>query len=99
MSRVHNGLLLLLGLALIFCAALYWRSQRDLESAQQELKAVTTANEFLKNTLSDMTLAITAKEREIDRLERAKCDEGVAQRSNGTRPPAHDATIASNRPN
>jgi hypothetical protein len=35
---------------------------------------VTKANELLKKTLGDMTVAITAKDREIDRLRDSGCD-------------------------
>jgi hypothetical protein len=45
-----------------------------LQTARRELLAVKTANEFLRKTLGDMTVAITAKDKEIDRLGHAGCD-------------------------
>jgi hypothetical protein len=37
------------------------------------LLVVTKANESLKKTLGEMTIAITAKDKEIDRLQRSAC--------------------------
>jgi hypothetical protein len=34
---------------------------------------VTKANDFLRKTLGDMTIAITTKDREIDRLRHSAC--------------------------
>ena len=74
MSRLHKGLFVILGSALIFSLAVCLKARRELQAARRELLAVTTANEFLKSTLGDMTVAISAKDREIDRLEHAGCD-------------------------
>ena len=73
MSSLHKGLILIVGLALISSSAFYLKTRRDLQAARRELLAVTTANELLKNALGDITVAITAKDREIDRLEHAGC--------------------------
>jgi hypothetical protein len=73
-SRLHKGLILILGLALIFSSAVCLKARRELQAARRELLAVTTANEFLKKTLGDMRVAIGAKDREIDRLEHVGCD-------------------------
>jgi len=72
--RLHKGIILILGLALIACLAVFWKARRDLQAARQELQEVRMANEFLKMTLGDMTVAMTAKDRAID-LERARCEE------------------------
>jgi hypothetical protein len=37
------------------------------------LQGVIVANDFLKKTLGEMTVTLTAKDREIDRLERSPC--------------------------
>ena len=74
MSGLHKSLILSGGWALVLSIAFGWESKRGFPSARQELVAVTTANEFLKRTLSDMTIAITAKDREIDRLRQSACD-------------------------
>jgi len=75
--KLHQGLILIVGLALILALILpwaaRWKAMRDLQAVRQELLAVTTANEFLKTTLGEMTIAMTAKEKEIDRLEHAAC--------------------------
>jgi hypothetical protein len=68
------GLMAIAGAALIFSSACYFRARWELQAARRELLAVTTANEFLKRTLGDLTVAINAKDREIDRLETAGCD-------------------------
>ena len=45
-----------------------------MRAVRRELLLVTKANELLKKTLGDMTVVITAKEREIDRLRDSHCD-------------------------
>lgn len=74
MSRPHKSLILIGGLALISSIVFGWKSRRELQSAGLEIVLVTRANEFLKKTLGDMTVAIAEKEREIDRLQRSGCD-------------------------
>lgn len=73
MRKLHQWLILIIGLALILSLAARWKAMQELQATRQELLAVTTANEFLKKTLGEMTLAMTAKEKEIDRLEHAAC--------------------------
>jgi hypothetical protein len=72
--KLHKGLIVAAGLALIACLAGCVIFMLELQAARRELLAVTAANDFLKKTLGDMTIAITAKEREIDRLEHGGCD-------------------------
>jgi hypothetical protein len=62
------------GLALVLSIAVGWKSRLELQSARREIVVVTRANEFLKKTLGDMTVAVTARAREIDRLQRSGCD-------------------------
>ena len=62
------------GLSLIFCVVVSLRDGRELLAVRRELLSVTKANELLKKTLGDMTVAITAKDREIDRLRDSGCD-------------------------
>ena len=94
MSWWDRGLALAAGLLLLVSLALWWQSRRELDSVRRELRAVSAANEFLKRTLGDMTIAMTGKDREIDRLERAPCG-GQEQARPGsesspdTLPPAH----------
>ena len=63
----YRGLVLFFALALSLSVANWLR-------VRQELQAVTVANEFLRKTLGDLTVAIAEKEREIDRLAGAPCD-------------------------
>jgi hypothetical protein len=70
-----SRLIPLVALALICSlAAVCWKTRGDLQAASRELLAVTTANDSLRKTLGDMTVAITAKDKEIDRLAHAGCD-------------------------
>ena len=74
MSKLQRYLTLIAGLSLIFCVVASLRDNRELRAVRQELLSVTKANELLKKTLGDMTVAITAKDREIDRLRDSGCD-------------------------
>jgi hypothetical protein len=73
-SRLDRRVTLVAGLVLIASLALCWQSRRELDKVRGELQTVTAANEFLKRTLGDMTIAITGKDKEIDRLEHAPCN-------------------------
>ncbi|HUE05306.1 MAG TPA: hypothetical protein VMR62_37515 [Bryobacteraceae bacterium] len=74
MSWWDRGLALAAGLLLLVSLALWWQSRRELDSVRRELRAVSAANEFLKRTLGDMTIALTAKDKEMDRLGRVPCE-------------------------
>jgi hypothetical protein len=63
---LHIGLTLILGLALAFSLASYLRTRSDL-------RTVMSANRFLKKTLGEMAVAISAKDREINRLIKVPC--------------------------
>ena len=69
-----RALALAAGLALLASLAVWWHTRRELNAVRRELQAVSAANLFLKKTLGDMTVAITAKEKEIDRLEHSPCN-------------------------
>jgi hypothetical protein len=66
MSRFRIATAIVIGLALTLCIATWW-------NASQELQAVTVANESLRKTLGELTVAITEKDMEIDRLAQANC--------------------------
>ena len=68
--RFRIVLILIGGLTLFLLLASSWRDR-------QELQTVTAANDFLRKSLGDMTLAITAKDKEIDRLEQSACPPAV----------------------
>ena len=63
---LYMGLMSVLALALAFFATTYWKASR-------QLRTVTSANEFLKKTVGEMAQAISAKDRELDRLIKAPC--------------------------
>ncbi|MGD1096320.1 MAG: hypothetical protein ABSB35_30555 [Bryobacteraceae bacterium] len=80
MRRIfYTGLILLFSLALSI-STVGWLKGR------QELEAVTVANETLRKTLGDMTVAIAQKDREIDRLTQSACgtDESRESQRTGT---------------
>ena len=66
---LSNGLMLLLCLAWGLSVATWWRGR-------QELQAVTAANDSVRKTLGDMTLAMAEKDREIGRLSALPCATG-----------------------
>jgi hypothetical protein len=74
LSRLNRALTLAAGLALLVSLALWWHTRRELDEVRQKLQATTAANVFLKKTLGDMTIAMTGKDKEIDRLEQSPCN-------------------------
>jgi hypothetical protein len=74
LSRFHKSLIGIGGLTVLLSLAFSWSTSRDLQSVRRELGAVTKANDFLRKTLGDMSVAITAKDREIDRLWHSACE-------------------------
>jgi hypothetical protein len=70
MNKLLAVLTIILGLALIVSAILGRKTQGDL---QQELHAATDANGVLRETLGQLTIAITDKDKQIDRLLRSPC--------------------------
>jgi hypothetical protein len=78
------GLIVAGGLALLFSLASSWNERLELQK-------VTAANDFLRKSLGEMTLAITAKDKQIDRLEEAGCGQqekaqpGSPKAGNGSR--------------
>jgi hypothetical protein len=74
LSKLQRYLALIAGLSLIFYVVTSLRANSELRTVRRELLSVTKANELLKKTLGDMTVAITAKDREIDRLRDSGCD-------------------------
>jgi hypothetical protein len=74
LSKLLRYLTLIAGSSLILCVVASLRDHRELRAVRRELLLVTKANALLKMTLGDMTVAITAKDREIDRLRDSGCD-------------------------
>jgi hypothetical protein len=65
----YKGLFLFVSLALCASVTTWIR-------ARQELRVVRDANESLRSTLGELTIAIAGKDREIDRLARFPCGSG-----------------------
>jgi hypothetical protein len=74
LSKLQRYLAPIAGLLLIFYVFTSLRDNRELRTVRRELLSVTKANELLKKTLGDMTVAITTRDREIDRLRDSGCD-------------------------
>jgi hypothetical protein len=70
MNRLLAVLTIILGLALIVSVILGRKTQRKL---QQEMHTVTNANGVLRETLGQLTIAITNKDKQIDRLLSSPC--------------------------
>jgi hypothetical protein len=62
MQKLRIVLILILGSALMLSLIF---ARRD----RQELEKVTAANDFLRKDMGEMTLAMSAKQKEIDRLQ------------------------------
>ncbi|MGA2882951.1 MAG: hypothetical protein ABSG13_28725 [Bryobacteraceae bacterium] len=68
-SSLLKASIALLSLALTASVGTWW-------SARQELQIVTAANASVRRTLGELMLAITEKDREIDRLTKSPCNAG-----------------------
>lgn len=66
MKILRIGLIVIGGAALLLSIDATW-------NARQELAKVTAANDFLRKSLGDITIALTAKDKEIDRLQQTGC--------------------------
>jgi hypothetical protein len=80
----YKGLVLFFSLALCASVATWIR-------ARQELQVMRDANESLRRTLGELTIAIAGKDREIDRMAQSPCGSGdkapAAARKAATRGP------------
>jgi hypothetical protein len=96
MRLVHTLLTVILGLALIVSLVVLRRSQREL---QLQLHTVTAANSALRETLGELTVAITKKEQEIDRLQsscRADQQPSIPPNAGPEKPSQHTGSIGAN---
>jgi hypothetical protein len=50
-------------------------ARRELLDTRRKLLTLTEANDFLKKTLGEMTVALAAKDRQIDSQRSAGCEE------------------------
>jgi hypothetical protein len=73
METLRAILTLILGLALVVSLTISWRTRREFGQMKQELHHVTDANDVLRKTLGDLTVAITQRQEEIDRLHSLPC--------------------------
>ena len=68
MNRFYVILTVILGIGLIVSLVAWNRAQRNLQRQSLELRNETESNRALKETLGELTVAITKKEKEIDQL-------------------------------
>jgi hypothetical protein len=66
MRALRIVLILVFGSALILSMISAYRDRLELQK-------ITAANDFLRKQLGEMTIALTSKEKEIDRLEQSQC--------------------------
>jgi predicted nucleic acid-binding Zn-ribbon protein len=67
MKRLHAALTVILIVVLVVSYIQWRRAQRQLE---QKLQTLTDANSTLKESLGELTTAITEREKQIDDLQR-----------------------------
>jgi hypothetical protein len=76
----YRAVMVLLSLALCVFVVTWFKTR-------QELRAVTAANETLRKSLGDMTIAIVEKDRVIARWEQSSCGaEEKSQAGSGSAP-------------
>jgi hypothetical protein len=73
-TKLQKSLMVAAGLVLAACLAVCVKSTVELQAARRELGSLTSANDFLRKTLGEMAKAITAKDKQIDRLENGDCN-------------------------
>jgi cell division protein FtsB len=69
MKKLHAALTALLIVALVVSAIRSSRAQRELE---RQLQTLADANSVLKESLGELTKAITEKEKQIDNLQQPR---------------------------
>jgi hypothetical protein len=92
-SRHRIALILIATAALLLPLTFFWHGRQELQTARLELAGLNKANDVLKRTLADMIVAISAKDKEIDRLRLSACD-GSGKVAAARVRPAHDSTAA-----
>ncbi|MGA2741371.1 MAG: hypothetical protein ABSG65_28535 [Bryobacteraceae bacterium] len=83
MSGLDRRVALVAGFALLAALAVWWHARSEVDAVRRDLQAETAANVFLRKTLGDMTIAMTGRDREIDRLEQAPCGDSKAPARRG----------------
>jgi hypothetical protein len=73
MKYLQKILAVTAGLSLAIALGVCVKTWEELRSTRQELRTATSANDFLRKTLGDMSAAITAKDKEVDRLQHGSC--------------------------
>jgi hypothetical protein len=66
MQTLRFALIVILGSGLILSLMSSWRDR-------QELQKVTAANSILRENLGEMSIALAAKDKEIDRVQHLPC--------------------------
>ncbi len=75
MNRPNRAVIAVLtALMLIASAAVALKGWIELRAVRQDLRTAAEANDFLRKTVGNMTVALAGKDREIDRLTRSQCE-------------------------
>jgi hypothetical protein len=85
MKTFHTVFTVVLGIALFISLVFGQKTRREL---QQQLHTLTDANRILRQTLGDMTLAITEKDKEISRLYSPCNPQELGRRKSQALPPS-----------
>lgn len=70
----------ILTVALLVSLGVGWKIRRDM---RRELLVLSDANGILRQTLGELTTAITAKEKQIDSLGQSPCGRAEPERQHG----------------
>lgn len=70
-NKIYKFSTIGLSIALIVSLATSWKVQKDM---QHELRIITGANGLLRKTLGELTIALTEKDKQIERLGNSSCD-------------------------
>ena len=87
MRKIHAAVTLILALALLSSLIVWRKTQRDL---REQLNIVSDANNALRESLGELTVAGTDKDKEIDRLLQMPCATPVPKPDSQTLPPTKD---------
>jgi hypothetical protein len=78
----------ILTVALVVSLGIGWKIRRDM---RQEILVLSDANGILRQTLGELTTAITAKEKQIDSLSQSPCGRSEPSGRTGGRSFLHPA--------
>jgi len=91
MKRLRTALTVILSFALAVSLFLCQRTRRELRQQFQEVHTLTDANSVLRQSLGDLTVAIAARDQQIDRLYWSCGTQEHARPNSGQIPPTEQS--------